>query len=191
MTAVSNESKTSTALSPTSVGLSRRQFVGQSALAATFLIGGRWATATPDTAQAQGFTPQVLSSAQVTQCQALGDALVPGAADAGLGAYIDSQLSRGKDSLLIGKYLGIDVHQQQGFYQSALDNMALLNPENKLSGEVLLQRVEASETWTAAPAAFFLFVLRADALDVVYGTQLGFAQLDIPYMAHITPTAPW
>jgi hypothetical protein len=108
-----------------------------------------------------------------------------------LGAYIDSQLSRGKDSLLIGKYLGIDVHQQQGFYQSALDNMALLNPENKLSGEVLLQRVEASETWTAAPAAFFLFVLRADALDVVYGTQLGFAQLDIPYMAHITPTAPW
>jgi hypothetical protein len=36
-----------------------------------------------------------------------------------------------------------------------------------------------------------LFVLRADALDVTYGTPGGFENLGIPYMAHIMPEQPW
>ena len=41
------------------------------------------------------------------------------------------------------------------------------------------------------PASYVMFLLRADALDVVYGTQAGFAQLGIPYSAHILPEANW
>jgi hypothetical protein len=33
--------------------------------------------------------------------------------------------------------------------------------------------------------------VRADALDVVYGTPEGFDALGIPYMAHIKPEKPW
>ena len=40
-------------------------------------------------------------------------------------------------------------------------------------------------------ASYVLFVLRADALDVTYGTPEGFDALGIPYMAHIMPETPW
>ena len=34
-------------------------------------------------------------------------------------------------------------------------------------------------------------VLRADAVDVVYGTMEGYQALGIPYMAHIAPDRRW
>jgi len=34
-------------------------------------------------------------------------------------------------------------------------------------------------------------VVRNDAVDVVYGTQSGFEQLGVPYMAHIAPPSRW
>ena len=45
--------------------------------------------------------------------------------------------------------------------------------------------------WMGPPASYVLFVLRADALDVTYGTPEGFESLGIPYMAHIMPETPW
>ena len=45
--------------------------------------------------------------------------------------------------------------------------------------------------WSGPPASYVMFLLRADALDVVYGTQAGFAKLGIPYSAHILPEANW
>jgi len=47
------------------------------------------------------------------------------------------------------------------------------------------------KAWIGPPAALFYFVLRNDALDVVYGTEAGFAKLGIPYMAHIAPPTRW
>ena len=38
---------------------------------------------------------------------------------------------------------------------------------------------------------FFYFVLRNDAVDVVYGTKDGIESLGIPYMAHIEPPSRW
>ena len=38
---------------------------------------------------------------------------------------------------------------------------------------------------------FFYFVLRNDAVDVVYGTKAGVESLDIPYMAHVEPPSRW
>jgi hypothetical protein len=45
--------------------------------------------------------------------------------------------------------------------------------------------------WQGLPASLVYFVLRADALDVRYGTQQGFTDLNIPYMAHIAPVTQW
>ena len=45
--------------------------------------------------------------------------------------------------------------------------------------------------WAGPPASYVLFVLRADALDVTYGTPEGFEKLGIPYMAQIKPDKPW
>ena len=45
--------------------------------------------------------------------------------------------------------------------------------------------------WSGPPAPLFCFVTRSDAVDVYYGTQEGFARLNIPYMAHILPPKKW
>ena len=49
----------------------------------------------------------------------------------------------------------------------------------------------AAQPWDGAPSPFVHFVLRADAIDVAYGTRSGFARLGIPYMAHIEPERDW
>ena len=52
--------------------------------------------------------------------------------------------------------------------------------QNKLAG------------WQGPPAAGFVyFLLRSDAVDVVYGTVEGYAELGIPYQAHIMPLKRW
>ena len=50
---------------------------------------------------------------------------------------------------------------------------------------------EQPAAWQGPPSPLFYFTLRSDAVDVYYGTEAGFERLDIPYMAHITPTQPW
>jgi hypothetical protein len=45
--------------------------------------------------------------------------------------------------------------------------------------------------WTGPPAPLFYFATRSDAVDVVYGTEAGFATLGVPYMPHSVPTARW
>ena len=47
------------------------------------------------------------------------------------------------------------------------------------------------EGWEGPAAPFFYFVLRNDAIDVVYGTRQGVESLGIPYMAHIEPPSRW
>ncbi len=47
------------------------------------------------------------------------------------------------------------------------------------------------EGWEGPPGPFFYFVLRNDAVDVVYGTKEGMESLGIPYMAHIEPPSKW
>jgi hypothetical protein len=45
--------------------------------------------------------------------------------------------------------------------------------------------------WRGPASALFYFVVRNDAVDVVYGTQAGFEVLGVPYMAHIAPPGRW
>ena len=45
--------------------------------------------------------------------------------------------------------------------------------------------------WQGPPGAFVYTVFRSDAVDVVYGTMDGYAQLGVPYMPHIPPVVRW
>jgi hypothetical protein len=47
------------------------------------------------------------------------------------------------------------------------------------------------ESWQGPAGGFVYFLLRSDAVDVVYGTVEGYAALGIPYMPHIAPTKRW
>jgi len=171
----------------------RRQLLAGGAALGWFCINGSWLQATPAQAQADGFAPQHLSVAQCSAMNVIADALVPGAHVAGIAAYIDSQLSAKNDSLLLVKYLGVPTTAQSGFYRPALDSCIRLLAADGMTPQLALTAMgeDAVSDWQGPPASFFSFVLRADALDVVYGTEQGFARLDIPYRAHITPKKPW
>ena len=65
----------------------------------------------------------------------------------------------------------LDAAQQKGF----IDAMR----QNKIEG------------WQGPPGPFIYFLMRHDAVDVVYGTVEGIEGLGTPYMAHILPTARW
>ena len=45
--------------------------------------------------------------------------------------------------------------------------------------------------WNGPPPPLVYHFLRNDAVDVVYGTMEGFADLGIPYLAHIEPPRAW
>ena len=61
------------------------------------------------------------------------------------------------------------------------------------SASALVQRMSTDNVpgWQGPPPGFFYFVLRSDAVDVMYGTQQGFALLGVPYMPHISPPSRW
>jgi hypothetical protein len=68
--------------------------------------------------------------------------------------------------------------------------MAALSPEQ--SAELVRKMSGGSVSgWQGPPAPFFYFVMRSDAVDVTYGTEAGFAALDVPYMPHIAPPSRW
>ena len=172
--------------------LSRRHLLARSSAAGFFMIAGQWLWLTPHEAEARAFEPQILSPEQCKALSILGDALVPGAATAGLAAYIDLQLQAGDQSLLIGKYLGVDTSSQASFYRAAADNVIAMTDENtSMQTFIAGMAADSLSEWVGPPARYVLIVLRADGLDVTYGTPEGFENLGIPYMAHIMPEQPW
>ena len=170
----------------------RNLIAGGAATLGFYLIGGRLTQATAAEATAKGFTPRALSQTQVTALEAIADVLVPGAKAQGIAAYIDSQLASGDDSKLIAKYLGVGTPGQKGFYSAALD-AALKQPQLREAPEAFTRALatDSVNDWQGPPGSYFTFVLRADALDVVYGTPEGFESIGVPYMAHIQPETKW
>ena len=172
--------------------LTRRGVIASTLITASYLILGQRVTLTPAQATELKFTPEVLTHAELGAIEAVAEQLVPGAADAGISPYLDAQLRAGKHSLLIGKYLGVDISTQIGFYQSLASNLQkALQTDPSIAAVVSALRSDTQPGWEGPPASYMLFVLRADALDVTYGTTDGFEALGIPYMAHIMPDKPW
>ena len=172
--------------------LSRRSLLRSSVGTASYLVLGRRLVLTPAEAVELEFTPEVLTRDELDLIEAVAEELVPGSVDAGLSAYLDAQLQAGTDSLLIGKYLGVDIPAQIDFYQLLARNLQEALTADRGATEVLTAMwSDKVPNWEGPPASYMLFILRADALDVTYGTPAGFEKLGIPYMAQIKPVKPW
>lgn len=181
---------------------SRRRFIKSSGVALPFLVAGKALLLSPAEAFAAQLPMDVLTAAEVETLQVLAESIVPGARKAGIAHYIDKQLAADPaDSLLMLKYLGVPP-PYESFYRSGLKNSAqlakahykkvwsALDPEKV---GTLTDAIAQDKTpdWQGAPSSFFFFVLRADATDVVYGTEQGFQRIGMPYMAHISPLEKW
>ena len=181
----------------------RRRFLqGTGAGLLTFVVGGCEVEMTPQQAREQSLDYGVLTAVEVAALEALGNVLVPGAAAAGIAHFIDHQLAAPPAAqLLMIKYLGanppfapfysgglaaLDASSQtaHGRDFAALDGDA----QAALVGAMALANPDG---WEGPPAPYFYFVLRSDAVDVVYGTREGVESLGMPYMAHIEPPSRW
>jgi hypothetical protein len=186
---------------------SRRDFIAHGAAAGgacllTFTLAGCKTELTPAQARTANVPFHTLQPGEVKTVEALGETLLPGSATAGLAHYLDHQLSGDPaNSMLMVKYLGV-AGPFEGFYRGGLHALdaAAQGLYGKafadLSGDqarALVTQMSAGhvEGWEGPPAGLFYFVLRNDAVDVVYGTQSGFEQLGVPYMAHIVPPSRW
>ncbi len=181
----------------------RRKFLKSSGIALSVIVSGEILRVSPRSAQAAALPYQVLTEEEVATLQGLAEAIVPGAREAGVSHYIDKQLgAAAEDCLLMLKYLGVPFADFIGFYRGGLHSAGRLArlrfslPWPALSADqaqTLLVEMNGDTDieWDGPPAPFFFFVLRADASDVVYGTEQGFDQIGMPYMAHIEPAQAW
>jgi len=175
---------------------------GAAAGALAFTAGGAELLLTPRAARAQGVPLCTLNAAQAQTLDALGEALVPGARQAGISHFVDQQISiPPEEALLEARILNVRP-PYANFYRAALGavdgasqkvkgrSFAQLSEEEQRSliGDIRQNKIDG---WQGPPAPFVYLILRSDAVDVVYGTMDGYANLGIPYMAHIAPTKRW
>jgi hypothetical protein len=181
----------------------RRRFLRDAGIVMSAVAAGEVLLLSPADARAAGQPYQVLTDDEVATLEGLGEALVPGAREAGIAHFIDRQLAVPPgDSMLMLKYLGVEPAGFTDFYRGGLaaarqqaaaaggKSWAQLDSARR---EALLAAMSTDqvEGWSGPPASFFSFVVRSDACDVVYGTEQGFARIGVPYMAHIEPPQPW
>lgn len=158
-----------------------------------FTIGGRTLMLSPAEARARGAEWRTLAAAEAATLEAVGEALVPGAASAGIAHYVDQQLSGpAEDALLMLRYLDVPPPYAD-FYRGALGRAEALArqmhgaPFAALDADAAHRAVAALRESDLAA----YFVLRADAVDVVYGTRAGMRRLGVPVMGHIEPESEW
>ena len=182
---------------------SRRAFIRNSGSGLLgFYVAGCKQDLTPAEARKQELPFKVLSESEVGTLDALGNTLLPGSADAGLAHFIDHQLHAPQhEQMLIIKYLGVEPPFKP-FYSGGLAALnataqaqyakpfADLTDEHRIALTGQIAQANPAD-WAGPPAPFFYFVLRNDAVDVVYGTREGIESLGLPYMAHIEPPSQW
>ncbi|MFN2288246.1 MAG: gluconate 2-dehydrogenase subunit 3 family protein [Chromatocurvus sp.] len=181
---------------------SRRRFLKTGGLALGAAAASH-SVVSPAAARANGSRLRWLTPLEADTLECIGEALAPGAAKTGICHFIDSQLvAAPADNQLMLQYLGVGHAEHPAFYRTALAAIHALSMRHfdascgQLDGkqrQALLAMLATDDTpgWEGAPASFVFFVLRSDAIDVVYGTEAGSRRLELPYMAHITPEMPW
>ena len=183
--------------------IERRNFVkGVGIGALAFTVGGAQVLLTPRQAAAQNVPFRLLKAPEAETLAAMGETLVPGARAAGIAHFVDHQLSvPAEEALLEARILNVRP-PYANFYRAALgaidrasiklyDRGFAQLPTNDQRDFVNLMRQNKVEGWQGPAAPFVYFILRSDAVDVVYGTMEGYAGLGIPYMPHIAPTKRW
>jgi hypothetical protein len=182
--------------------LERRAFIkGAASGALAFTVGGAEVFLTPREARAQGVPLRTLSAEEAKALDALGETLVPGAREAGIVAFVDQQISGpAHEALLEARILNVRP-PYANFYHAAL---GAVDRTSEALGKRFAEQTVADqrefvdrmrqnklEGWQGPPPPFVYTLLRADAVDVVYGTMSGYEALGIPYMAHIAPATRW
>ncbi|MGH2559935.1 MAG: gluconate 2-dehydrogenase subunit 3 family protein, partial [Thermomicrobiales bacterium] len=132
--------------------------------------------------------------------EALAETIVPGAAEAGVAHYVDAQFVAKSPKFILRS---LDFPAPPGdFYRGSIAALNGLSQTRhagrfeELTAEqragLLVELMQGNPVgWEGPPAGFFYFIARNDAIDAYYGTPEGFARLEIPYMAHITPPEGW
>lgn len=173
-----------------------------SMLSLSFALPTGMALLTPGQARAGNVPLRRLTAEQAQSLDELGEAILPGAAAAGLTHFIDHQLAADpNDALLVAKYFQVKLPYAD-FYAAGVQAAEGLARAQSGSGIHQLSAPQMQSLLTAmcnpetaVPGGFPLFLfymcLRSDAVDVVYGTPAGFKKLNIPYMQHIMPPGGW
>ncbi len=145
---------------------------------------------------------KVLAPAQAATLAAFGEVLLPGARAAGVAHFVDDQLAKDPvECLLMLRYFDWPPPYTP-FYTGGL---AALDGAAQAAHGVAFAALDAGQAttlvtpmlagqvpgWQGPPAALVYLAVRADAVDVVYGTVEGTAKLGLPYMAHIEPDPKW
>ncbi len=184
------------------MSLSRRNFIRQSGLALTFTVAGRTLLLTPREAYAREMPFSVLDRAEVETLEAICDHLLPGAGANGVAHFVDHQLPLDPDdSLLFIKWFNVEPPYLD-FYRPALAEISRvcetvygksITDLDRSGAAALIESLRDGNVpgWNGPPPPLVYHALRNDAVDVVYGTMEGFAELGIPYLAHIEPPRAW
>jgi len=183
--------------------MQRRAFMQGAAIGAlAFTVGGVEILLTPGEARARGVPFRLLKANEAETIEALGETLLPGARQAGIAHFIDQQVSGpAEEALLEARIMNVRP-PYVNFYRAAigaLDRASQAMHGRRFAdlstvdqrGFVDLMRQNKIEGWQGPPGGFVYFLLRSDAVDVVYGTVEGYEALGIPYMPHIAPEKRW
>ena len=187
----------------TMTNIGRRGFMKGATLGAlAFTVGGAEVIMTAGEARARRVPFRLLDAHQGETLEALGESLVPTAREAGIAHFIDHQLSAPPHEALLQARIFNFRPPFADFYRTALS--AVDEGSHKIFGRdfanlpaadarefVDRMRQNKIEGWAGRPGATVYAVLRADAVDVVYGTMEGYEALGIPYMPHIPPEKRW
>ncbi len=181
----------------------RRAFLKSTALGLfAFQVAGCERLLTPADARKSGAGLKVLSKEEAARLEAFGEALVPGAREAGIAHFVDVQLGHPHaESLLTARYLDV-LPPHDEFYRAGL--AALDAAARSLHGKPFADLGESQQAevvapmlagglkgWEGPPQPLFYLAVRSDAADLVYGTPAAFERMKVPYLAHIDPPGSW
>jgi hypothetical protein len=183
--------------------MERRVFLkGASMGMLAFTVGGAEILMTPGEARARAVPFRLLSGDEAETLEALGETLVPGAREAGVAHFIDQQVSVTPGEALLEARI-VNVRPPYiNFYRAAIAGIDKASAARNGKRFAALSATEQHdfidqlrqnkvEGWQGPPAGQVYFVLRSDAVDVVFGTMDGYESLGVPYLPHIAPDKRW
>jgi hypothetical protein len=184
-------------------GMERRVFLkGASMGLLAFTVGGTDILMTPSEARARAVPFRTLNGDEAETLEALGEALLPGAREAGIAHFVDQQVSVPPGEALLEARIVNVKPPFINFYRAAIggvDKASATRGGKRFAALSALEqhdfidqlRQNKIDGWQGPPAGLVYFVVRSDAVDVVYGTMEGYESLGVPYMPHIAPDKRW